>query len=168
MSPNYALQELCTEKRKRALAQRTYTQFSARGRRAEPYRSKGLQQQLLCQHAPDVIGQLQEAIKDKRGSAVCVTGCICSLACAECLQSCLQAMPMLHIHNTNGTHQEKKRKDYAFQRQFNERPSVIPGCPGRYTSTQALFIVNLTTEEWLQDRAKHLPESDLQAELMVC
>ena len=24
---------------------------------------------------------------------------------------------------------EKKRKDYAFQRQFNEKPSIIPGCP---------------------------------------
>jgi len=26
---------------------------------------------------------------------------------------------------------EKKRKDYAFRRQFNEKPSNIPGCPGR-------------------------------------
>jgi len=25
---------------------------------------------------------------------------------------------------------EKKRKDYAFRRQFNEKPSFIPGCPG--------------------------------------
>jgi len=27
---------------------------------------------------------------------------------------------------------EKKenRKDYAFRRQFNEKPSIIPGCPG--------------------------------------
>jgi len=24
---------------------------------------------------------------------------------------------------------EKKRKDYAFRRQFNEKPSTIPGCP---------------------------------------
>ena len=24
---------------------------------------------------------------------------------------------------------EKKRKDYAFRRQFNEKPSIIPGCP---------------------------------------
>ena len=24
----------------------------------------------------------------------------------------------------------KKRKDYAFRRQFNEKPSIIPGCPG--------------------------------------
>ncbi len=26
---------------------------------------------------------------------------------------------------------EKKRKDYAFWRQFNEKPSIIPGCPAR-------------------------------------
>ena len=25
---------------------------------------------------------------------------------------------------------EKKRKNYAFRRQFNEKPSMIPGCPG--------------------------------------
>ena len=25
---------------------------------------------------------------------------------------------------------EKKRKDYAFWRQFNEKPNIIPGCPG--------------------------------------
>jgi len=25
---------------------------------------------------------------------------------------------------------EKKRLDYAFWRQFNEKPSSIPGCPG--------------------------------------
>ena len=26
---------------------------------------------------------------------------------------------------------EKKRKDCAFQRQINEKPSIIPGCSGR-------------------------------------
>ena len=25
---------------------------------------------------------------------------------------------------------EKKRKDYAFRRQINEKPSIIPGCLG--------------------------------------
>jgi len=25
---------------------------------------------------------------------------------------------------------EKKRKEYAFRHQFNEKPSIIPGCPG--------------------------------------
>ena len=31
--------------------------------------------------------------------------------------------------------QEHKRKDYAFRRQFNEKPSSIPGCPGMSLST---------------------------------
>ena len=26
------------------------------------------------------------------------------------------------------------RKDYAFRRYFNEKPSIIPGCPGKKTS----------------------------------
>jgi len=25
---------------------------------------------------------------------------------------------------------EKQRKDYAFWRQFNEKPSIVLGCPG--------------------------------------
>jgi len=29
---------------------------------------------------------------------------------------------------------EKKRKDYAFWRQFNQKPSIIPGCPGSHTA----------------------------------
>ena len=65
----------------------------------EPHCSKGLQQQLLSQHAPDVLGQLHEAVKDECGSFICVTCCICSLAFAECLQSRLQAKPMLHMHS---------------------------------------------------------------------
>ena len=30
---------------------------------------------------------------------------------------------------------KKKRKDYAFWRQFNEKPSVTPGCPGKVSAT---------------------------------
>ena len=33
---------------------------------------------------------------------------------------------------------EKKRKDYAFQRQFNEKPSIIPGRPGYYDCIQGV------------------------------
>ena len=33
-----------------------------------------------------------------------------------------------------GTSSKKERKDYAFQRQFHEKPSIIPGCPGGGTS----------------------------------
>ncbi len=31
----------------------------------------------------------------------------------------------------------KKRKCYTFWRQINEKPSIMPGCPGSYTRTQA-------------------------------
>jgi hypothetical protein len=31
--------------------------------------------------------------------------------------------------------QGKKRKGYAFWRQFDEKPSVIPGCPGSACNT---------------------------------
>jgi len=30
---------------------------------------------------------------------------------------------------------EKKRNDYAFWRQFNEKPNIIPGCPGACITT---------------------------------
>ena len=33
---------------------------------------------------------------------------------------------------------EKKRKDYAFRRQFNEKPSITPGCPATLCETRAL------------------------------
>ena len=36
---------------------------------------------------------------------------------------------------TNACQKEKKRKDYAFRRQFNEKPSIIPGCPGPMHAT---------------------------------
>jgi len=44
--------------------------------------------------------------------------------------------PQLHVSvlpctNTGKSDaNEKKRKDYTFRRRFNEKPSIIPGCPG--------------------------------------
>ena len=42
---------------------------------------------------------------------------------------------------------EKKRKDYAFWRQFNEKRSVIPGCPGqsrlRMSSTGSMHVLQM-------------------------
>ena len=35
---------------------------------------------------------------------------------------------MLHVGSA-GLVRKEKRKDYAFRRQLNEKPSVIPGCP---------------------------------------
>ena len=34
------------------------------------------------------------------------------------------------LQSATGGPLEKKRKDYAFRRQFNKKPSVIAGCPG--------------------------------------
>jgi len=39
---------------------------------------------------------------------------------------------------------EKKRKDYAFRRQFVEKPSIIPGCPEQYnTPYEATLTINV-------------------------
>ena len=42
---------------------------------------------------------------------------------------------------------EKKRKDYAFQRQLYEKPSIIPGCPG--TGTTCTLYACATYILWL-------------------
>ena len=34
------------------------------------------------------------------------------------------------IEGRRNTKKEKKRQDYAFRRQFNEKRSIVPGCPG--------------------------------------
>jgi len=36
---------------------------------------------------------------------------------------------------TSVTRKEKEKKDYAFWRQCNETPSIIPGCPGQDRSS---------------------------------
>ena len=43
--------------------------------------------------------------------------------CDGVLKTCISVF-------TFGNQEEKKRKDYAFWRGFNENPSIIPGCPG--------------------------------------
>ncbi len=40
----------------------------------------------------------------------------------------------MHI-NDKDKKEEKKEKDYAFRCQFNEKPSITPGCPGAYHCT---------------------------------
>ena len=39
---------------------------------------------------------------------------------------------------------EKQRKDYAFQRQLNKKPSIIPGCPGTQKEKASIAVA------WLQ------------------
>ncbi len=42
-----------------------------------------------------------------------------------------------HHSRLNEVAARKKRKDYAFRRQFNEKPIIIPGCPGRLLQAHA-------------------------------
>ncbi len=41
---------------------------------------------------------------------------------------------------------QKKRKNYAFRRQFNEKPSIIPGCPGAVKKRQIVDGVTYLTK----------------------
>ncbi len=54
---------------------------------------------------------------------------------------------------------KKKKKDYAFRHQFNEKPSIIPGCPGSAgehvarasESCWAQLLLVTTAEAWFVD-----------------
>ncbi len=49
-------------------------------------------------------------------------------------------MPTSHLNRRpppKDTARKKKRKDYAFRRQFNEKPSIVPGCPGHRAARDA-------------------------------
>ncbi len=54
--------------------------------------------------------------------------------------------PMIILHPA-----ENKRKDCAFRRQLNEKPSVIPGCPGSALSTYTESLLAV-----LQQTACHM------------
>ncbi len=51
---------------------------------------------------------------------------------------------------------EKKRKDYAFQCQFNEKPSIIPGCPGEECEShnQVQLDICAFAEQWHADQKR--------------
>ena len=59
---------------------------------------------------------------------------------------CLQLLMHFKSKFSSNGHQitmlEKKRKDYAFRRQFNEKPSIITGCPENHHATRALQHTN--------------------------
>jgi hypothetical protein len=46
---------------------------------------------------------------------------------------------------------KRKEKDYAFRRQFNEKPSIIPGCPELLTLTQ-MFVFAVGDYFWVAIR----------------
>ena len=45
-------------------------------------------------------------------------------------QNCLHLLRLWMIVLGPVSRKAKKRKDYTFWHQFNDKPSVIPGCPG--------------------------------------
>ena len=42
--------------------------------------------------------------------------------------------------------EKRERKEYAFRRQFNEKPSIIPGCPGLAVFEASVFEAALHAE----------------------
>ena len=53
----------------------------------------------------------------------------------------LNRMSSAKVGHQLSLRKEKKRLDYTFRRQFNEKPSIIPGCPG---SCPSLLCRSLT------------------------
>ncbi len=50
---------------------------------------------------------------------------------------------------------EKKRKDYAFRRQFDEKPNIIPGCPGM---VKVMIRSPKLRYDMSEDRAMDIPD----------
>jgi len=70
-------------------------------------------------------------------------------SCLMLLQAeCCQQNACSHGCNAHRLHarvftcilSEKKRKDYALRRQFNEKPNIILGCPGMHPFTPGLLL----------------------------
>ena len=56
-----------------------------------------------------------------------------------------------------------KREDYAFWRQFHEKPSIIPGCPGAHTSNdgeQQGLQCSSSTVQHIQQRPKAICQQE--------
>ena len=73
--------------------------------------------------------------------------CVCDVRSASaCMLPHIAADIMFAIRKRK----EKKRKDNAFRRQFNEKPSIIPGCPDMFAITDqaltAFCICNICLE----------------------
>ncbi len=51
---------------------------------------------------------------------------------------------------------EKKRKDYAFRHQFNEKPSIIPGCPGKLSLSHCKYSMTVQFDRVMMIREQHL------------
>ena len=62
-----------------------------------------------------------------------VSGRVFILLCLQAAGNCLQ----LTLVEFRKEKKEKKREDYAFWRQLNEKSSIKPGCPGLLDFTSA-------------------------------
>ena len=51
---------------------------------------------------------------------------------------------------------EKKTKDYAFWRQFNEKPSIVPGCPGPVSHLHEFMCLSLVFNDDAASAALHI------------
>ena len=50
----------------------------------------------------------------------------------------------------------RKRKHYAFWRQFNEKPNIIPGCPGPVSHLHELMCLSLVFNDDAASAALHI------------
>ncbi len=50
------------------------------------------------------------------------------------------------MHTGSGARKEKKRKYYTFRQQFNEKPSILPGCPAVERQTLLIAWQEMSTE----------------------
>ena len=66
---------------------------------------------------------------------------------SQCSPSCHDGI-ILYQKPLQNIEKEKKRKDYAFRRQFNEKPSIIPGSLGVEERTKGTFrlVTRLSSE----------------------
>ena len=59
----------------------------------------------------------------------------------------------------------KKRTDYAFWRQFDEKPSIIPGCPGMI---KVMIRSPKLRYDMSQDRARYIPDQLMTSLTFAC
>ena len=61
-----------------------------------------------------------------------------------------------YAYSLTGLNSENKRKDYAFRHQFDEKPSIILGCPGlncfmlrtEHAKLLSYSMANTSTDSW--------------------
>jgi len=83
----------------------------------------------------------------------------CSLPCLCCTQLSLRPWAITQGISLSSL-SEKKKKDYAFLRQFNEKPSTIPGCP--VAACQTWLVTMELASYYAYDFVSTCPSSSTQ------